>query len=132
MLRQMQDKSDSESAAQGERVKALEVEVERKSRTPVWSSAVWSGWRGWGAQWEAGERWQCAGASYWVSTSAESTADAACRELGAAPASERPLKTATTLLEPVRVETAEDWFGRRTPPGLASRGAVHGVPAVAG
>ena len=54
MLRQIQEKSDLESAVQGERVKALEVEVERKSRTPVWDSAVWAGWCGWGARWEKG------------------------------------------------------------------------------
>jgi hypothetical protein len=132
MLRQAQEKSDLDRAVQGERVKALEVEVERKSRTPVWNSAVWSGWRGWGAQWEKGEKWACAATSYWMAASAEGYADAVCRGLGVAPASERPLKTATSLLEPVRVEVAEDWFGQRTPPGLATWSALHGASADVG
>ena len=132
MLHLMREKSETESLAQGEKVKASEVEVERKSRTPVWSPVGWSGWQGWGARWETGEKWTCVGTSYWTSASVEGYAEAAGRGQGVAPASERPLKTATTLLEPVRVEVADAWFGQRTPPGLASRGAPHGAPAGTG
>ena len=65
-----------------------------------------------------------------MSASAEGFAGATRRESGVLPASERPLKTATSLLEPVRVEVAEDWPGRRTPPGLAARDTLRGGVAV--
>ena len=65
-----------------------------------------------------------------MSASAEGTVSTERRGLGVLPASERPLKTATSLLEPVRVDVGEDRAGRRTPPGLTARDALHGGVAV--
>jgi hypothetical protein len=51
-LRSAQEMSETENRTHVEKVKALEVEVEKKSRTPVWSPVGWSGWQGWGARWD--------------------------------------------------------------------------------
>ena len=45
-LRSAQELSETENRTHVEKVKALEVEVEKKSRTPVWSPTGWVGWQG--------------------------------------------------------------------------------------
>jgi hypothetical protein len=127
VLRRCQLQSELEIAARGEKVKALEAEAEKKPRTTVWDSAVWASWyAGWNARWEKSEGWRTGGSAQWVSLSPVGIASGECRGNFVLPASERPLKTATSLLEPARVDLEEDWAGRRTPPGIASRGTPLG------
>jgi len=98
--------------------------AERKSRTTVWDSTVWTGWyaAGWSARWEKGDGWKAGDTPQWTASSAMSFVGAESRRGFVLPASERPLKTATSLMEPVRVELEGGPAERRTPPGRASRG----------
>jgi hypothetical protein len=100
----------------------LEVEVEEKSWSSTWDRATWAGWSGcWSARWGSIEGWKAndlGGGTPHVSLWRDSAEQ---KENVKTHPSEKPLRTATATIEPVRVQAEIERVSQRTPPGLSAR-----------
>ena len=92
----------------------LEAEAEGKSWSSTWGTTKWADWKAcWSSRWSAGEAWKAKGLNDWALEAEPQKASDGRKEAGATHASEKPLRTATVMVEAARVETETDGGGTK-------------------
>jgi hypothetical protein len=113
-LKQQKQQSDAELAKRDERVRALEVEVEEKSWSSAWDRSAWPARSGcWSARWGSKANDLGGGTphvSLWRDIGEQ-------KENVKTHPSEKPLRTETVTIEPVRVQAETERAIERTPRG---------------